>query len=209
MSSEHEKNLRAAPRRQMVEFGTEYHQVRHGDDPAYTDARLPTVHGALHGTDGPDPIDPTTIGAAKASHRHEHRDLTGVAAESHKHTFADLSGVATETHRHTHQDLDGVAAERHVHRIGDLPGVAAEQHQHEYLDLKGVAAVKHTHVAEEVIAGVFDAERVVAQPLRSGALLRVSKDGKRLELVDFAELLFAADNVAKLRELLAEVSNGG
>ena len=204
---ESDKVLRAAPRRQMVEFGTEHHQVRHADDPSYTDARPPIKHGALHGTEGPDPIDPASIGAAKAAHRHEHKDLIGVAAENHRHEHKDLIGVASEKHKHSHLDLEGVAAERHVHRIGDLPGVAAEQHKHEYVDLKGVAAVKHTHVAEEVIAGVFDAERIVSE-LKPGMCLRVSEDGKRLELVDFAEMLFAPENVARLRDLLAEPANG-
>ena len=200
--SDYEKVLRAAPRRQMMEFGTEHGQVRHADDPAYTDARTPITHGALHGTDGPDPIDPVAIGAAKASHTHGLKDLTGVAAEQHKHNVCDLVGVAAASHRHTHLDLDGVAAERHVHRIGDLPDVAAKQHQHEYTDLKGVAAVKHTHVADEIIAGVFDVERVTANPI-PGSFLRVSDDGRRLEPVDICAVLFCSETVARLKELLA------
>lgn len=55
---------------------------------------LINTHATRHGSAGADPITPSAIGAAAASHEHDIDDLDGVAAEEHEHTADDLSGVA-------------------------------------------------------------------------------------------------------------------
>jgi hypothetical protein len=188
--------LRSAPKRQLIEFGSGAGQVRHADDAAYSDARVPTCHAASHGQHGSDPVTPESIGAACACHKHSIADLTGVAAERHSHRFEDLAGVAAQKHRHDIADLDGVAPIRHAHTFEELSGVAPEKHRHTYEELSGVAPTRHTHAADEIVEGVFAVERVLAAA-KPGAFLRVSEDGKSLETVDLTEL------AAAVRALLA------
>lgn len=190
--------LRSAPKRQLIEFGSSTGQVRHADDAAYTDARVPTCHAASHGEKGSDPVTPESIGAACACHKHSIADLTGVAAERHSHRFEDLAGVAAQKHRHDIADLDGVAPVRHAHKFEELSGVAPEKHRHTYEELSGVAPTRHTHSADEIVEGMFDAARIVGvSTIGARQFLRVSEDGKHIELVDLTEL------AAAVRDLLA------
>jgi len=194
--------LRSAPKRQLIEFGSNAGQVRHADDAAYSDARVPTCHAAFHAKDGSDPVTPESIGAACAQHKHDIKDLTGVAADRHNHLISELVGVACEKHRHAFVDLDDVAAARHSHKFEDLQGVAPEAHRHNYEELSGVAPTKHTHSASDVVEGVFAVERVLKNA-KAGEFLRVSEDGKSLESVDLAEI------AAAVRDLLAAEPAGG
>jgi hypothetical protein len=189
--------LKSAPKRQLIEFGSSFGQVRHADDEAYSDARVPTCHAASHGEKGSDPVTPESIGAACACHKHSISDLTGVAAERHSHRFEDLADVAAQKHRHDIADLDGVAPIRHAHSFEELSGVAPEKHRHMYEELSGVAPTRHTHAADEIVEGVFATERVLSSP-KVGEFLRVGADGQ-LETASLADLAEA------VRALLAEV----
>lgn len=62
-------------------------QVVRGDDPRLTNGRTALAHAASHASNGSDPVSPSAIGAAAASHTHTKSQVTDFA-----HALTDHSG---------------------------------------------------------------------------------------------------------------------
>ena len=59
--------------------GTNAGDVAAGDDPRFSDARVPLSHASTHHTGGTDALTPANIGAAPSSHAHAISDVTGLS----------------------------------------------------------------------------------------------------------------------------------